>query len=999
MIVVERPLTYGIGRMLGPRDRQRSWLRTLTGTLALGALLLMTGGVLRAQDKGSAPPGQEATPRAAQAAAYNIVPGQWTWIGGARNQSGVYGSKGVAAPGNLPGSRAGAVSWTDRHGYLWLFGGDGYDAGHLAGFLNDLWKWNGASWTWISGSDHAMQKGVYGTPGVAAPGNVPGARHSAVSWTDRDGRLWLFGGWGLDEVGGAPGILNDLWKWNGTTWTWISGSFLIGDCGVYGAKGIAAPENVPGARHGAVSWTDRDGNFWLFGGWGYASCLVHPNLGLLNDLWMWNGTAWTWISGSDSDDHPGVYGTKGLAAPGNAPGARYYAVSGIDRDGRLLLFGGSGYAAGSGYTWGRLNDLWKWNGTNWTWVSGSNATDQQGVYGTKGMPALGNVPGARQHTVSWTDRDGSLWVFGGVGLDAERSGFLNDLWKWDGTSWSWVSGSNWVNQAGVYGSMGLAAPGNVPGARGAGVTGTDQDGNLWMFGGASGDAASVRFSDLWVYGLPDAADVAPSITSFTATPNPSVPGAAVSFSCTATGTPPPQSTVNFGDGAAPISGTGSVSGSHAYAAAGTYTTTCTASNGVGTPASSTMAVVVGVLIDDIVVRQCEPGPGGGSCPGSHTAEGGKALRAFAQVGGVDFLSSGFQVQWAFPGGTPATGTGQGAQTTYPVPAAGTTKTYTITATLTGPSGPPGTSLSRTITITAPPVACSAPAAPINLTIRPKSPASPGAPPTGTDTLVLGWQPGTGQAPTRYSYRVNGDPPLGTTATSVEVPPRGNADPVQLHVQAFACVPEQAGGTATSQTVSLGKPGAGFSMPASTAVNASVTLTDTSSPQATSWLWIYGDGKTAPTDTNQSQTHTFTSAGDFQVALLASNGSGTDLKVQTISVTAPAATTAPSAETSMRFDPVAEGRQALTPVRIGPRSASWLHLACRSNQSATVFLRFLDKQGDLKLERRLVVEPGQEAVYDLSAWGLRGTYRLETVSAEPIVAYVVERVQQRAEVIP
>ena len=41
-----------------------------------------------------------------------------------------------------------------------------------------------------------------------------------------------------------------------------------------------------------------------------------------------------------------------------------------------------------------------------------------------------------------------------------------------------------------------------------------------------------------------------------------------------------------------------------------------------------------------------------------------------------------------------------------------------------------------------------------------------------------------------------------------------------------------------------------------AVNQAINFTDTSSPQATSWLWIFDDGGTA---TVQSPSHTFTAA--------------------------------------------------------------------------------------------------------------------------------------------
>ena len=69
--------------------------------------------------------------------------------------------------------------------------------------MNDLWKFDGSQWMWVSGSSNASQDGVYGTKGVASSSNVPGARFGAVSWTDSSGNLLLFGGDGYDATGYA----------------------------------------------------------------------------------------------------------------------------------------------------------------------------------------------------------------------------------------------------------------------------------------------------------------------------------------------------------------------------------------------------------------------------------------------------------------------------------------------------------------------------------------------------------------------------------------------------------------------------------------------------------------------------------------------------------------------------------------------------------------------------------------------------------------------------
>src|ERR1700723_2607578 len=240
--------------------------------------------------------------------AANAQANEWTWVegSGAAGGAGVYGTLGTAAAGKIPGARSRAVTWTDSSGNLWLFGGAGVDANGTDGVLNDLWEFNPTAnqWTWIGGSStvpaaNSGQPGVYGTLGTPGATNIPGARQGAVSWIDSKGNLWLFGGNGYDS-GGTLGDLNDLWEFAPGTkkWTWIGGSSVLenlesqfGEPGVYGTLGMPAAANIPGGRTGAVSWTDSQGNFWLFGGDGFAS---FGNSNLLNDLWGFNPTANQW---------------------------------------------------------------------------------------------------------------------------------------------------------------------------------------------------------------------------------------------------------------------------------------------------------------------------------------------------------------------------------------------------------------------------------------------------------------------------------------------------------------------------------------------------------------------------------------------------------------------------------------------------------------------------------------------------------------------------------
>jgi N-acetylneuraminic acid mutarotase len=354
--------------------------------------------------------------------------GEWTWVGGSQgtNPYGTYGTKGTPAPGNFPGGRNNAIAWTDSAGTFWLFGGYGWGATGAVGYLNDLWTYSAGEWTWISGSNGTNQLGTYGTLGVPALSNVPGARYGAAVWTDQAGNFWLFGGIGSDWAG-ATGDLNDLWKYSGGEWTWISGSNMVNQAGVYGTKGTAAPTNTPGARNSTISWVDSQGTFWLFGGVGLDST---ASTGFLNDLWKYSGGQWTWVAGANLINQGGSYGTQGITSPSNFPSARHGAVGSLHTQ-NLLVFGGIGTDPVSLANSGVLNDLWTDVGGEWTWIAGSNGVNQPGSYGTQGVPALSNVPGARFGAVVWTDQAGNFWLFGGMGIDANgQNGNLNDLWRY-----------------------------------------------------------------------------------------------------------------------------------------------------------------------------------------------------------------------------------------------------------------------------------------------------------------------------------------------------------------------------------------------------------------------------------------------------------------------------------------------------------------------------------------------------------------------------------------
>lgn len=391
---------------------------------------------------------------------------QWTWQGGSNTlpciasqatatscgDAGVYGTRGVPAPGNNPGGRSSPTSWVDRQGNFWLFGGLGYDSAGKLGALDDLWEFDPTTkmWTWMGGGATLPANtctAVFGVQGVSAATNYPGALIFNDAWTDLVGNVWLFAGRGCD-ADGKVGWSNVLWKFDASShqWTWVSGNSTFGSVlsppAIYGTQGIPAPGNIPGGRIAAANWIDKQGRLWLFGGEGYDSS---GDSGFLNDVWVYDlGTGeWTWIAGDQQMVCPansnqncgnvGIYGVMGAPSPSNLPGSRSQSVFWTDHDGNFWLYSGWGFNADSIPNSGS-QDLWRFNPDSqaWTWMGGSEYGDPLAVYGTQGLTSAENSPGPMNDGFGWIDANNNLWLFDGSGVDATGAGgFLNDLWVYN----------------------------------------------------------------------------------------------------------------------------------------------------------------------------------------------------------------------------------------------------------------------------------------------------------------------------------------------------------------------------------------------------------------------------------------------------------------------------------------------------------------------------------------------------------------------------------------
>src|SRR4029453_1887376 len=88
---------------------------------------------------------------------------------------------------------------------------------------------------------------------------------SFVAFDQRDGVMILFGG--LAFSGGSSTVVQDTWRWNGTTWTAL------------------APATVPPARWiPRMAYDAARDEIVVFGGSAAAA--------VRGDMWSWNGTNW-----------------------------------------------------------------------------------------------------------------------------------------------------------------------------------------------------------------------------------------------------------------------------------------------------------------------------------------------------------------------------------------------------------------------------------------------------------------------------------------------------------------------------------------------------------------------------------------------------------------------------------------------------------------------------------------------------------------------------------
>ncbi|HCC84652.1 MAG TPA: hypothetical protein DEP87_03135 [Candidatus Pacebacteria bacterium] len=438
-----------------------------------------------------------------------------------------------------------------------LYAGLGTTAGD-----GEVWKWNGSSWTKIGGDgiNSGWIVNTYET--VRSLEYFSGSVYAGLGDSAGDAEVWRWNGATWTKVGGdstnsgwattyeyvyamytdgtylyaalgASTTDAEVWRWNGTAWTKIGGdgvnsswntnyevvTSLTGfGTNLYVGIGTTAGDAEVWRWNGTV-WTQIGGDT-LNSGWDGTSyetvysltndgTNLYAGLGVTagdNEVWRWNGTAWTKIGGDNVNSGFGatanhlnieamIYGSSTLYAlmtSGNANrsaelwsfngtvwsqvGGNYVESSwgfrGLQNIETMTVAGDYLYA-GTGYTVAGNALIWRWDGSSWTIVGGNGVNSSWTAHTYEDVLSMLAYNGELYVGLGTTANDAEVWKFNGtvwsqVGGDSLNSGWTTnfeeissmatfqdnlyvglgnsandaEVWRWNGSSWTKVGGDS-----------------------------------------------------------------------------------------------------------------------------------------------------------------------------------------------------------------------------------------------------------------------------------------------------------------------------------------------------------------------------------------------------------------------------------------------------------------------------------------------------------------------------------------------------------------------------
>jgi PKD repeat protein len=277
---------------------------------------------------------------------------------------------------------------------------------------------------------------------------------------------------------------------------------------------------------------------------------------------------------------------------------------------------------------------------------------------------------------------------------------------------------------------------------------------------------------------------------------------------------------------------------HTYAEPGTYTVTLTATNAYGEDTETKTDLITAL------------GPPAAAFTTDVTGGNAPLTVQFTDT------STGDITGWSWTFGDGETSTAQSPSHTYAEPG-----TYTVSLTVSNAYSEDTETKTDLITVLTPPAAAFS----ADLTLIPVGGTVQFTDASTGDITGWSWAFGDGETSTAQS-------PSHTYATA--------------GLQTVSLTVSNAYGSDTETKaayIDVGHPPVADFSPSATigVVPAAITFTDTSANTPTAWLWAFGDGNTS---TLQNPSHTYVTAGTYEVTLTATNAYGEDTETKTALLT-------------------------------------------------------------------------------------------------------------------
>lgn len=346
---------------------------------------------------------------------------QWEWDGTAWAP--------IQLAGPTPGTRSAPMIYDTARGVLVLFGGSD---GQSAFPLQDTWEYGGTTW---------VQRST-----ASAPPRLTGA---AMTYDSHTGHSVLYGG---RDMSTFPSVANtDVWDWDGTQWHQHVSAVNPGERRPAGFVYDAAAHRcvLHGSFEATDTWELDPATFtWTRANYSAVRSPVtlaandftgHTLLCSLSETLRWDHTSRIWqdvtppvrpvsatamafdfarreavllTSASATWIWDDIQATWQQRMPAHSPPPTLFGAMAYDPiRARTVLYGGSTSLGVSG-------EVWEWDGIDWT-----NATPTGGPAPRLGAAMAFDIP------------RGTTVMFGGA-TSATAPSYQNDVWDWDGTTWT-----------------------------------------------------------------------------------------------------------------------------------------------------------------------------------------------------------------------------------------------------------------------------------------------------------------------------------------------------------------------------------------------------------------------------------------------------------------------------------------------------------------------------------------------------------------------------------